>query len=341
MTAAIGGPAHAPGVLRLLLGGEWRPGEGEPDWVALARFGRRNHVLIRLAERVVESGSRPAESFVAAVDGERQRVAGLIEVIGAVAAACAAAGIDHVFPKAFQHHPDMGGDVDLLVGSRSPAVDGEILAALPAVAVRPGLPNRIAGATTYHVGGRRVPLDIHHGRLGLLGEHTAYPAQLVSRRRLVEVGGVSVYVPAREDQLVLQGMQRVYGRLSIRLSDILAAVGLVREEGLDWDYVLRVARASGVLPGLGCYLAYVEQVHEPILGPLGLPPEARRQLALDGWGRVELRSDLYRFPAARVCGRLYASRLGSALASGEWDVARRLCLIPVVAAATVAQKVAR
>src|SRR5256886_5535227 len=100
---------------------------------------------------------------------EQGRVGTSLELIHQVSRRCEAAGIEFVFPKAFQDYPDMGDDVDLLLLERSTEVDRRIIVELDAAALGRDLGGRIAGTTTYAVAGCPSPLDVQHGRLGVAG----------------------------------------------------------------------------------------------------------------------------------------------------------------------------
>jgi len=322
-------------VVRLLLDpeAEW-PSTPATEWGALAELARRNGVLVRLALRLETVGIRPLRPFAEAAERERARAAGLAATIHRIGEVCAAEGIEFLFPKAFQHSPDMGSDIDLLVLSRSATDDAALVRALGAASIRVSLRERIAGTATYALDGGRAVLDIRHHRLGQLGEHRAYPARLVRDRRRIVVEGRECFAPSREDRLVLQGVERLCGRRSLRISDLVSTVATIRG-GVDWDRVIGTAREIGVLHGLGGYLSYVDQLHRAVSGSGLLEPGPGRSLPLAGWGRLEFRDGYYRFPTLRASARIYARKLGADLAAANWESAGRLCLLPVVAAAAI------
>ena len=94
-----------------------------------------------------------------------------------------------------------------------------------------------------------------------------------------------------------------------------------------------LVRQMGVLPGLSCYLGYVDQIYAALYERHLLPPEARSLLTLDGWGEVAFQRGRYRFAALRVRNRLYWRQLATAAIDGQWRVASRLCLAPAMVAA--------
>jgi hypothetical protein len=326
------GAQHAQWLLRLL----WEvdaagTGLSDLDWDLLLHVARSNGVLVRTAQRLAAQGVTVPDAFAAAVAQERQRIRSALELMRHVSRACEAHGITFLFPKAFQDYPDFGDDVDLLVLPRSTRVDGGIMAALPATPVRRDLGERLAGATTYRVAGCPSPLDVQHGRLGIMGEYGTFPSVLIQHARRSQIEGMEFAVPRPEDQLVLQGMQRVAGRLRIALCDILFTVSTVRRTELDWDYVIGTARRHGALPGLSCYLSYVHEIYRDVCWRPLLPAAVCSSLMLRGWGRIEYRDGGYRFPLARVNGRLYWHQFRHRIGVGDWAGAGRLCLMPIVA----------
>jgi hypothetical protein len=326
---------HATLALRLLLDeAASPPGETSVDWHLLLTLARHNVVLVRLADRLARTALRPPALFTEAAERERERARAALAVIGQIAERCARHGVEFLFPNALQHYPDLGGDLDLLVLPRSQDVDALILDGL-GVSPRPrDLRAHIAGAATYGLPDAGLVLDVRHGRLGRVGEHGWYPAALIrSRRRRQVVAGAELFAPAPEDQLVLQGMNRISGRRALRIADVLATVATVRTWPLDWSYVASMARALCVFPELCCYLGYVDQIHQALYGGPLIPADARSGLVLEGWGRVVFRGGGYQFPAIRVRNRLYWRQLASFAGAGDWRAASRLCLVPVVVAA--------
>jgi hypothetical protein len=335
---------HAEWLLRLLLEADAaanRLPQDELDWDGLLRVARTNGVLLRTAQRLAARGVAVPDRFAAAVAQERQRVASALELMRHVSHACEARGITFLFPKALQDYPDFGDDVDLLVLPRSPRVDRGIVAGLHTTPVHRDLGELLAGATTYRVAGCPTPLDVQHGRLGMVGEYGAFPQVLVQHARADPVHGGDVPMPRLEDQLVLQGMQRIAGRLRIALCDIVFTVSTARRATLDWDYVMATARQHGALPGLSCYLSYVDQIHRDVFWRPLLPAAVCRTPLLRGWGHIEYRDGGYRFPLVPVNARLYWRQIRERIARGDWAGSGRLALIPVVAAARLIRRLTR
>jgi hypothetical protein len=136
-------------------------------------------------------------------------------------------------------------------------------------------------------------------------------------------------------------MRRVYGRRSFRLTDVVATVAALSTPGFDWSYVIRTARALGMLLGLSCYLSYVDQIHRALYGRDLITGAARDGLSLAGWGTFAFRGAAYRFPAVRVGRRLYWQELRTALGTRNWPAASRLGLLPAVLVVDQVRRLAR
>jgi len=304
----------------------------ELNWRSFLDLARGNAVLIRLADRLAALGE-VIPAFVAdAVAGEKRRSQEALSLLRQLSRNCRSGGLAYVFARALEHYPDRCGDLELLVVTRRLAVDRQVLQGLPAVPKQRSLHQRIAQITAYRLAGRETDISILHGRLGAIGEDQRFPRALVRNQRLVTIAGMSYRVPAPEDQLILQAMQRVWGRGSLRLADVLYAIELIRREPIDWATLARRARLAYAFHSLSCFLTYVNQIHEEVFDRGLLPDLASDALKLGRrWGRAEFQGGRYRFPLARVQRRAYAAQLLGALGSGHWDSAGRLGLFPLLA----------
>lgn len=336
--AARGETSAMSTALRLLAGREAAPVAPEPiAWDELLRVAQRNFVLLRLSSRLRELGVEAPAFFVEAETEERRRARLMFDTIRRVSRACAEQGVRHIFAKSFQHYPDMGGDIDLFVGARSPAVDESILRGIQAAPVRRDLRSRMSGVTGYRVDSGGSVLEIHHGRLGVLGEHGEVVGHIIGNGSRAEVGGCEFLLPAAEDLLILHGMQRVYRHGVIRLCDVLSTASLVGRTELDWSYVLRTSEQLGTLYGLCSYLTYAAQIYRETLGVELLPAGVGEGLRAANCGRAEAKGGVFVFPRARVVGKVYLGKVRAAVRAGNWGGVSRLSLMPLVAAASLAR----
>jgi len=318
--------------LRLLLGE--RPsteGLADVDWTLLAELAEQNAVLVRLADRLAACGVHPPRRFAAPAERERARARVALDVLTQIHAAGVRHGVEWLLPKACDRYPDLGDDLDLLALADTDAVDRSLLEGLAVTPHRPTLANRLAGSTVYSVVGADLVLDIRHGRLGHAGQHASYSARLFRDRRTLAFGGLACPGPGPEDQLVLQGVEKVVARRAFHLTDVLHTIAMVRRGDLDWEYVIATARALGVRGALSCYLHLVDDIHTRLLGGELLTHATRRALGPRLSRRARFARAGFHCSALWVTGWVHARQLAGALVTRDWAAARRLGLWPLAA----------
>lgn len=326
-------------ILRLILNGTLEPCDTRTIlWGELLHVAAQNGVLIRVVDQLQAIGLEPRHFFYAAVKEMRARNQRKLSLMSRISERCVDANIDFIFAKALQSYPDMGGDIDLYVSPRSIDVDAVILRGLKAIPVKRNLRNRIDGTATYQLTGCDSLLDIHHGRLGMLGEHKLYVSQVIRNARQVTVDGDDFLTPSAEDQLILQALQKVVQRSYLRLSDVLTTIKLFRGERLDWNYILNTVKDLNSLYGLSCYLNFVQRIHREAFQEDLLRPFLKRSLSTRNSDSIEFKDGFYRFARVKVGSRGYANKFCSALLSENWSVASRLSLLPVLALSTAMRK---
>lgn len=305
---------YADRILRLLLQSDGsrqscRAAIRDWRWDRLLALTKKNLVLIRSYSRLREEDILPDKAFEEAVTKEEEHVRHMVELIGTLGDLCLQNKVQFIFIKAFQHYPDMGHDIDLFVLDRSKRVDSMISEALGAYPAEGSALHRLSGKMTYNIDGHLSPIEIHHGRMGHIGEEARYGKILMRNRINVSIGGVATFIPRPEDQLILQVLETVYNHFSIRLSDVIYAIKVVSAHPLNWDYIVKTANQIGISNGLSCYLSYVNQIYHSIYQRPLFSEKPVKELLSDCWGRTRFRDWYYRFPKGSVIARLYLKRL--------------------------------
>lgn len=298
------------------------------DDAALAGFiaACRDNVVLLRAWRSLKDLGVARDALDAAADAERARVDRTVVCVGGIAEALDGAGVAYVLPKAFQHAPDMGHDIDVLVGGDAAGAADALARSLGARPTRGSRVSRFAGKRAYDILGVG-PMELHDGRVGQVGEHVVLARALLARRRRGWMGPVAAWVPSAEDQLLLQVVQRVASHRRIRASDALLTMELARSSELDRGYVTAAARVSGITGALRWYLAAVEAIERRVRreGAAARPaaPAART------WG--------YEVPLTPVLGA-YLSAFAEGLRRGRLGSAARIAAIPVLLVATAVDR---
>lgn len=325
-------------LLRLLLG-DPRLDPDELDWSVVLQVAERQGVLLRLAAWFDQRRETPPPPIAAAFARARERLDCIVDLIARLEERCARRQVSHVFLKLAQQYPDVGRDIDVLVDGN--ALDAAEVLAGRASAQRTTLRGRLAGTTECPVPECAVTVVAYHGRLGRLGQHELYARQILARRRVVKHGETGWPVPSPEDALLLRALDRVYGHPALKVRDAHWTITTIRDGNLDWDYLIDAARANGLLAGLSCFLDYADQIYQQLAGKTLIPAEVRQRLTSSAWGQVRFEGGAYRFPAARVAGRLYLREFFADLLQGRWAAAARLLLLPIVAAVAGWRRLAR
>lgn len=309
--------ATAVSVLRLLLD-DPHVDPDDLDWAAIGDVAERDGVIVRLADVVARRGEPLPPRFAAAAVRGRARTERVLLLVDRLGAVCRRHGIEHAFLKVVERHPDAGRDLDLLIDAPTVAVDRLLLADLPARARPRRWRHRLTGATTHTVDHDLV-LDIHHGRLGQLGEHDAFARTLLARARDVRLAGITCRSPLPEHHLLVQVLHQTYARPALRIADLLWTITALREPALDRMLLATTADALDVRPAVNAYLDYVRHVERLLQAGSHLPAHPPG----------------FRFPppASRLPGRLFLQQVCAALASGAWSRAARLVTLPAVAVA--------
>lgn len=276
------------------------------DWNDFCRTAALNVVLTRAYDRIRTVTEVP-ESYDKLAVEERARVNLALKAMSNISAICEESKIRFIFTKALQHYPDMGHDIDLLVlaGKESDGIIGSRTPIRPSVK---SLFNITAGKTSYTLDDYdNMPLEIHHGRMGHLGEHKHYPVAVIANKKSEHVSGSYISTPSREDRLIICVIQRMYGHLYLRVSDILAIVSIAADKNLDWDYVKKTSRRMGIYAGLKRMLCHVSSIYKNFAGEeLKLPHE------LSGKSRIlktQARSnEIYTLSFRRDVAMVYCSK---------------------------------
>ena len=312
----------------------------EVDWSELRQAGQRGGALVRIADAVKSPREPLPPRFAQGVAEACRRAQQVVGLVDTLSRRCNQLGLSHAFLRTAEAYPDASRTIDLLIGDSSTQRDHDILRDIPAVSLPGLLHHRLAGVTSYRVAyGNRVL--IRHGRLGRLGEHARFARLLLQRARPRPMGTATPLAPSGEDHVLLLAMHQLYTRPEFRLSDLYCAVQAVRAPDFDWDYLFATALSTGIVPSVGCYLQYLDRIHQTVSG--------RELLSADVVGRFSsvarpisqagTASDA-RFPRTRAAARLYLQNLRATLESGRWHSAARLSLIPVLAALTLRRKTA-
>ena len=313
-------------LLRVLLSRE-QPGDREVlnrSPAETARVAARHIVLLRIIECLEASGPVVEVCQIKAAK-ERERIAAVMRLIRRLGSVFQRDRIQHVFPKAFQHFPDMGHDLDLLVGAQPDVVLRTLHSDFRLTPGEGSISHWFADKRQYVVEGWQTPLEVHHGRLGHLGEHASF-ARLVLSCSSVAGAPVESQQLKPEHQLLFQVIQRMYGHFGFRASDVVMGVRSLTLD-LDWDEIIRLAHEMRIYTALRRYTRAVNSIALTHTGA-GIGPIAVPGLLSSGTMKLPYEGGIFRVSMAGVVMPLFIRAFFSAVSAGDWRVGLRLLLLP-------------
>ncbi len=178
-----------------------------------------------------------------------QRVNEFEQLIQNIANYCRENDIRYYLPKAYQHYPDMGHDIDLFIDIKGDKLKG-FVQHFQLTEDESSFLNKVAGKHPY-LFNNTIPLETHRfaGHFGEFKQLTkAYYDNLVIERGVNQL--------CDEHKLLNQIVQRFYGHFTIRLSDIIYTITLLNK-GIDLGAVDVEASRYGIKKALHEYLGFI------------------------------------------------------------------------------------
>ena len=179
----------------------------------------------------------------------RQRVYEFEQLIQNIAGYCHKHNICYYFPKAYQHYPDMGHDVDLFIDIKGNSLK-DFICNFKLTRDKSSFLNKVAGKCPY-LSDYGIPVETHRfaGHFGEFKQLTqSFYDNLVVERGINQL--------CDEHKLLNQIVQRFYGHFTIRLSDIIHSINLLNK-GVNLSFVEEEADKYGVTKALYEYLAFI------------------------------------------------------------------------------------
>ena len=278
--------------------GDRRPQAREnADWsreIASILFGNRQSKILVSSEAELVSLLRQAKENKAVarvipwVEGDTERVQALLDEARAEAdhrlqdalsllsrtqKICTEMSVPYVVIKSLDALPDIGHDIDLLVGQNLPAVRAEVLRRFRCNPVTLTFCDRQAGKFSAFIDGFESDFELYK-RISQLGEEY-YPEERVLERRsrasFLEEG---TFLCSAEDRLLIACIHTMYRHGKIRLSDLNIVYQLLKSQ-IDLNYVLETVEASGIQRGFAVFMRILERTVRESTGRDALTPPVR------------------------------------------------------------------
>lgn len=306
----------------------------------LITLAQTNHVIVRGLEVFLdvmrdEQDSWQAEFAQNALEAERKRIATAIHFLHEICSAFEEHRHSVIVIKSLDHWPDLGSDLDVYTDVKSEDVMSLMRKRFEADVAPRSWGDRLANKWNFLVPGLPEPVEVHIGRLGQTGEHSAFASSLVARSAQVLRGGYCFHVPSASDRITISTLQRMYRHFYFRLCDLVDTAALADAGNIDYGDLLASAQTIGIWEGVATYLVIVSDYLKSYRGSgLDMPSFVTASAQFGG-------SDIYfgrgflRVPIVPQSARLYKSQLAGALNRRELESGVRLSLLPWLATAAM------
>ena len=305
------------------------------DLVSLADS---NHVIIRGLQPVVNGALSMNLPDAAAwaqevIDKERARIMNALSRLEVICNALEAAGCQTTVMKSLDHWPDLGNDLDLYSTADEKLVCKVMVDQFQSHIEPRSWGDRLANKWNFQIPGLPEAVEVHAKRLGQTGEHTAMARRFVTRRVQKTVEGMTFYVPAPEERIIVATLQRMYRHFYFRVCDIVNTTKLLESGTIDYAELKKAADLGGIWPGVASYLCITSDYVKQYRGTgLDLPQEVRSAAPFGG-EKIFLKDRFIRVPIMPQGADLYTRQVTSAAFRGDVPATFRLTLLPPLASA--------
>ena len=258
-------------------------------------------------------------------DRTQQATLGLHKICGALESA----GAKVTVIKSLDHWPDLGSDLDLYTTGSSRTVKQVMQNKFGAEQEARSWGDRLANKWNFKVPGLAESVEIHVRNLGQTGEQTISARRVVDRRVTKIVNGLTFYVPAPEERVMISTLQRMYRHFYFRLCDMADFAALLQNSAIDFVELRTVATLGRIWPGVANFLLLVSEYAKQYGSSARVSHEVLAAAPFPEM-RVYLGGEFLRIPQLPAAG-LYRSQLVGAGIHGDLRAALRLSMLPPLA----------
>jgi len=218
-------------------------------------FLKENKILIRYIELLENNNVEVDKNLKTIYYSEVERVRVNRDMINRIACSLKNYEKDYIFFKNFQHYPDMGDDIDILILNNFVDIKHKLITDFPLTEKKPTIFNKLAKKNMLLDNEKGIEIELHNARLGRLGEFKFTEKEINYCKNIKDI----IYLPSSELQLIINVIQRLYTRSYLRISEILF-LKLNFPKTFDWVLVNEIAKKFGVLKGLNLYLEIIDSL---------------------------------------------------------------------------------
>ncbi|MBN3038376.1 MAG: nucleotidyltransferase family protein [Candidatus Omnitrophica bacterium] len=301
--------------------------QGQQDQALFKKIIKENNVTVRVLSRL---GKDVLNNWNLhdVLYKERMRVKKNLQFLSEIKAILDKEKIEYLVIKSLDNYPDIGRDLDIFILSDRDKAVQALLARFKGTIARPVISEVLADKTNIEFNG--LPkVEIHHQRLGVLGEDLLYPKIILRNKKLEDIDARPFFVPCDEDRVILAAEHRINRHFNLRICDVYNALRFTKQANFDWNYLWDTAKTLGLKDSVAFYLDYVKKVEESIV----------KHKDLAGFNKaIAVRKSFLRFPVLGVIAKAHSKRFCRFVKSLDFRAALRVFLVIPLLLLASAQK---
>jgi hypothetical protein len=243
----------------------------EAECADLFDQARANKALARILPNTEAGNSSIQEKLKDARRDQEERLKEGLKLLETTQKICMGMEIPYAVIKSLDALPDLGHDIDLLVGKNLAKVRDELLKRLRCYPVTLTFCDRQAGKFSTFIQGYDFDFELY-ARISQMGEEY-YPEETVlQNRNFVSTINGGTYLCSNEDRLLITCIHTMYRHQKIRLSDLNIAYQAFKD-GVNVQTILQTVELAGIQKGFAVFMTILKKTGLNSLGLDTLPDQ--------------------------------------------------------------------
>lgn len=247
--------------------------DSDREFEALVEQASANKALARILPVTDGTSSSLRQRVAVAKTKQEERLREALELLDATQKICLELNVPYAVMKSFDALPDLGHDVDLLVGDNVGLVRDRLLKKFQCDPITLTFCDRQAGKFSTFIEGFTFDFELY-AKISQMGEQYYSEKTVLENRVQERVFNSQTYLCSREDRLLITCIHTIYRHGKIRLSDLNIAHEAFLG-GVNVDYVLRTVELAGIQKGFALFITVLEKAGLNLTGQTSIPREIR------------------------------------------------------------------
>ncbi len=218
-------------------------------------FLKENKILVRFCKLLEKNKIEIDKILKNEYKKEKLRIVKNIEMMRHISTSLIDYDQDFIFFKNFQHYPDMGDDIDIMILRNFKSIKNKLLKDFSFHERKQTIFNKLANKYMLIEKNKKLEIELHNSKLGRLSEFSFN----INLEKLYQKNELSFNTPVKEFQLIINVIQRLYTRSYIRVSELLF-LKLNTTDNFDREFAETIAKKLDVLKGLNLYFKVIDSL---------------------------------------------------------------------------------